>query len=176
MRHNRAGGDDGVRPDGDAGHDDGLVADEDVVADIDFADLVDRYAVSAFEHGDRAVVTEQGAPGQMHVVAEAHVGGIGNDGIHLDQAALADRGKTEMALDDFSPLRAIRLAQAAVEAKQSAGANGMGGDEATQQVHEHVQTFFAVRLCSLRLRRRSCWRAGSARLMNIAPKCCVPAS
>ena len=98
-----AGGDDGVGTDGDARQQNRAVADEDIIADVNFPHPVQLQPVGAVEHVHRAVVAEQGAAGQSDVVAQPGVGRVGDDDVGLNRTVLADSVQHSPALEPGRP-------------------------------------------------------------------------
>ena len=123
--HQRAGGNDGIGSDGDPWHDDGLMADEDVVKDVDLPHGVDSDIERLLNHVDTAVMAKDGATGQMDIAAQSGICRIGEFHIRLDAASLAHGVQTTMNLDVFCPCIAVGLANPLIQTYQLAGFKGV---------------------------------------------------
>ena len=120
-----AGGNDGIGSDGDPWHDDGLMADEDVVKDVDLPHGVDSDIERLLNHVDTAVMAKDGATGQMDIAAQSGICRIGEFHIRLDAASLAHGVQTTMNLDVFCPCIAVGLANPLIQTYQLAGFKGV---------------------------------------------------
>jgi len=93
-KNDRTRGYDRIGSDRYIGQHDRPVADEDIVAEIDFTDRIQPDAVSEAKHAGRAVVADDGAVGEVNVIADPHKGGIGDVGGGKDAAVFTNRVKS----------------------------------------------------------------------------------
>jgi hypothetical protein len=133
----RARGDDGVGADGDAREYDGAVPDEDVVADVDLADLVELHAVGAVEHRHRPVVAHQRARREQHVVADADQGGIEDVGAERDADVLTHGVEAAVAAQPLGVLVAVGAAEHAEDAEAATGLHGQRTRSGAEPTTEH---------------------------------------
>ena len=94
-----------------------------------FADGIELDVVGTVEHGDRAIVANEGTGGEVDVIAYANVCRVSEDGCREDTAVLANLAKIAMAAEIFGVFSSRRLAKLAVETGEFAVTPGKYTDD-----------------------------------------------
>jgi len=74
-----------------------MVAEVDIIPDIDFSDAIKSQAVSSVNHVDSAIMSKQGALINTDVAPDFHISGVGDSCAGADVTMIANRVKPTVA-------------------------------------------------------------------------------